>query len=276
MKELFDHLKPPEMFSSSPQNIWNVDKLNDLIINSHLDDDTYGGSYSKNFRESIIKFIVEIAPSEDYKNLLDLGCGPGLYSNELCIQGYNVTGVDYSKNSIEYARNIATINNLSIDYIVKDILEYKPSKHFDIIIMVFEILNTFDSKQRKRLINNIYNSLNNGGLFIFDVPSRYRWNLIQEMSVWSSQERYNKYIDYEYLQLFSNIKYEDGLLLNRSNYIFSDESIYTFYDWIQHFTKKSIVEEVENSGFTVKGVYGDMAGNKLRDDSSTISLLCEK
>lgn len=37
--------------------------------------------------------------------ILDLGCGPGLYTKRLSEMGYDVTGIDYSKRSIAYAKS---------------------------------------------------------------------------------------------------------------------------------------------------------------------------
>ncbi|HOJ15222.1 MAG TPA: class I SAM-dependent methyltransferase, partial [Deltaproteobacteria bacterium] len=38
------------------------------------------------------------------ERILDLGCGPGLYTKRLSDAGYDVTGMDYSRRSIAYAK----------------------------------------------------------------------------------------------------------------------------------------------------------------------------
>jgi 2-polyprenyl-3-methyl-5-hydroxy-6-metoxy-1,4-benzoquinol methylase len=39
--------------------------------------------------------------------ILDLGCGPGLYSNRLAALGHTCVGIDYSPASIAYAQKQA-------------------------------------------------------------------------------------------------------------------------------------------------------------------------
>ncbi|MBK8417538.1 MAG: class I SAM-dependent methyltransferase [Anaerolineales bacterium] len=45
-------------------------------------------------------------------SILDLGCGPGLYTSRLARAGFQITGMDYSYSSIEYATKYANDNNL--------------------------------------------------------------------------------------------------------------------------------------------------------------------
>jgi len=46
-------------------------------------------------------------------DILDLGCGPGLYAERFAIKGHKVTGIDFSENSIKYAKKSAAENNLN-------------------------------------------------------------------------------------------------------------------------------------------------------------------
>ena len=40
-------------------------------------------------------------------NILDLGCGPGLYASEFAMRGHSVTGIDFSAESIRFAEENA-------------------------------------------------------------------------------------------------------------------------------------------------------------------------
>ena len=59
--------------------------------------------------------------SLDKKNVLDIGCGGGILSEELCKQGAKVTGIDSSSKSISIAKQHAEQNNYDIKYINKSI-----------------------------------------------------------------------------------------------------------------------------------------------------------
>ncbi len=56
------------------------------------------------------------------KNVLDLGCGTGIFSVGAYIAGAKkVTGIDLDKEAIKTAKKFADENKLNIDFIVKDI-----------------------------------------------------------------------------------------------------------------------------------------------------------
>ncbi len=44
--------------------------------------------------------------------IADFGCGPGLYATRLAQRQATVTGIDFSKRSIQYAQEVATREGL--------------------------------------------------------------------------------------------------------------------------------------------------------------------
>ena len=77
--------------------------------------------------------------SLDKKNVLDIGCGGGILSEELCKQGAKVTGIDSSSKSISIAKQHAKQNNYDIKYINKSIFEITDLGIYDFIIC-FEMI----------------------------------------------------------------------------------------------------------------------------------------
>jgi 2-polyprenyl-6-hydroxyphenyl methylase/3-demethylubiquinone-9 3-methyltransferase len=77
--------------------------------------------------------------SLDKKNVLDIGCGGGILSEELCKQGAKVTGIDSSSKSISIAKQHAEQNNYDIKYINKSIFEITDLGIYDFIIC-FEMI----------------------------------------------------------------------------------------------------------------------------------------
>lgn len=69
--------------------------------------------------------------------VLDLGCGPGLYSERLCRAGLTVTGVDYSRRSISYARARAAEQRLAIEYLYGDYLEVPFPSRLHAIFLIY-------------------------------------------------------------------------------------------------------------------------------------------
>lgn len=57
------------------------------------------------------------------KKLLDLGCGPGLYAELFDDRGFQVTGLDFSRRSVQYAREHAAGTKRDIRYEYKNYLD---------------------------------------------------------------------------------------------------------------------------------------------------------
>ena len=56
--------------------------------------------------------------------VFDYGCGPGLYTSRFARMGANVTGIDFSERSIQYATDLAAKEGLAISYILEDYLRW--------------------------------------------------------------------------------------------------------------------------------------------------------
>ncbi|WP_376769626.1 class I SAM-dependent methyltransferase [Fontibacillus panacisegetis] len=92
---------------------------------------------------------------------MDLGCRPGLYTNQLAKQGFNkITGVDFSSRSIEYAKNQASELNLQVEYINQDFLTLDFTKYFDVALLIYCDFGVLDEYARDTLLYKIYTNLN--------------------------------------------------------------------------------------------------------------------
>ena len=117
----------------------------ELNQESHFDEFAYdwwnkSGHYKLLHRLNPIRLEYILSRcSLDKKNVLDIGCGGGILSEELCKQGAKVTGIDSSSKSISIAKQHAEQNNYDIKYINKSIFEITDLDVYDFIIC-FEMI----------------------------------------------------------------------------------------------------------------------------------------
>ena len=105
------------------------------------------------------------------KKLLDLGCGGGEFLWIMQNLGYQVYGVDFNENAINFAKNYLGINKNIYKEDVISFLEGK-KEGYD-VITAFEIVEHLDNP--KRLIELVYQALKPGGYFVASVPNRKRF-----------------------------------------------------------------------------------------------------
>ena len=142
----------------------------ELNQESHFDEFAYdwwnkSGHYKLLHRLNPIRLEYILSRcSLDKKNVLDIGCGGGILSEELYKQGAKVTGIDSSSKSISIAKQHAEQNNYDIKYINKSIFEITDLGIYDFIIC-FEMIEHIN--EPNNLIKKIKkHSSKSSGLFL--------------------------------------------------------------------------------------------------------------
>lgn len=101
--------------------------------------------------------------------ILDLGCGPGLYTQRLARLGHACTGIDFSPASIEYAREQAQAEQLAIDYRLADLRQGGFPESFDLVMLLFGELNVFRPAEAAAILAAAVRSLKPGGQLLVEL-----------------------------------------------------------------------------------------------------------
>ena len=111
--------------------------------------------------------------------LLDLACGTGKLTEELALRGYDMIGADISEEMLTVAVSRAYQKNLSILYLKQDMRNFELYGTVDCIICSLDGVSYItETNDVKKCFKLIYNYLNPGALFIFDINSAYRFKEI--------------------------------------------------------------------------------------------------
>ncbi len=100
--------------------------------------------------------------------ILDLGCGPGLYSHRLAALGHTCTGIDYSPASIAHAQQQADAGNLSCTFHLEDIRRAAFGAGYDLAMLIFGELNVFHPEDARLLLHKCHAALNTGGRLLLE------------------------------------------------------------------------------------------------------------
>lgn len=122
LTELTPLFKKPPLYTKTEIPFWDDEHISLQMLNAHLNPNYDGASRKLEFIEKSVDWISKILPSEHYPSVLDIGCGPGLYTERYAKKGYRVVGVDFSHRSINYAQMSAKRKGLPIDYFYQDYL----------------------------------------------------------------------------------------------------------------------------------------------------------
>ena len=191
---------------------------------------------------------------EDGK-VLDLACGKGRHSVYLNSLGYNVTGLDLSENSIEYAKQF---ENDTLRFEVHDMC--KPyNEKFDAVFNLFTSFGYFDKDEDNlNTIKAIKEDLNEFGFGVIDFMNTdfIIENLVAEdvktvEGIEFHQKRYVK----------------DGYIIKDISFTADGEN-YNFQERVKALTLKDFEALFEKAGVFLLDVFGDY---KLRKYYKTTS-----
>ena len=169
MKDLLKLTHRPDLYEKGSAVMWTDPYISQQLLQVHLNPEMDLASRKYTTIESTAQWILSKA-SKERMNILDLGCGPGLYSEIYAGKGHQVTGVDFSKNSIDYAKQESEKRGLPITYLNQNYLELEvPENHFDLVTLIYTDLGPLLPAERTQLLTNIQKALKPGGLLIFDV-----------------------------------------------------------------------------------------------------------
>lgn len=118
-----------------------------------------------------IDFIIKTLELKGNEKILDLACGFGRHSLYLAKLGYNVTGVDITKDYINDARIEAQKNGLKIDFIQEDIRNIKFMENFDVVLNLADgaIGYLENDIENLKIFDAISNSLKIGGKHFMEI-----------------------------------------------------------------------------------------------------------
>jgi 2-polyprenyl-3-methyl-5-hydroxy-6-metoxy-1,4-benzoquinol methylase len=99
--------------------LWTDTHIAEQMMLYHLNETVNAASRNHALiRDSVTWMTDRFSIGED-TYIADFGCGPGLYTLPLVRTGAKVTGIDFSENSLRYAREQASELGLEINYTVQ-------------------------------------------------------------------------------------------------------------------------------------------------------------
>ncbi len=276
IKKLINISKKPPLFERSKIAFWDDYHISSKMLEAHLDPEWDAASRKRSTIKRSVEWLSEdVFPSGDI-NILDLGCGPGLYTSRLAERGYSVTGIDYSQRSIAYARNYAHENSLDINYIYQDYLTIDFENEFEVVMLIFCDLGALSNKETNTLLEKIYRALKPGGIFIFDVftdKNRAENDLgrnweVNDNGFWSEKP---------YLALTETFLYPEANTFLNQTIVMTEEGKVNIYRLFNHYyTKETITEVLERFGFKNHCYHSDITGKEQSEESKTLAVVSRK
>lgn len=162
--------KRPELDTPGTAVMWTDPYISRKLLEFHLNPEVEAASRKPDAITRTVEWILSHAGSVS-GDILDLGCGPGLYTERLAAAGHRVTGVDFSANSIDHARAETERRGSGITYHHNSYLEPLFEDVFDLAMIIYTDFCVLCPPDRERFLANVHRALRSGGLFLFDATN---------------------------------------------------------------------------------------------------------
>lgn len=115
------------------------------------------------------------------KTLLDVGCGRGGFMRRMISDGIICKGVDLSSVMVEECKS------LGLDAECIDVSQV--GGKYDAVVSIFDVLNFLDLDELLKFLDAISQKLNDDGIFIADINTRYGFSDVAEGTMNSENEK---------------------------------------------------------------------------------------
>ncbi len=266
--------EPFEFYTAS--DLWTDEHTSKQMLTYHLNEGIDMSSRNSEFISRSVEWIASRFNVGAGTKIADFGCGPGLYATKLAQRQADVTGIDFSKRSIQYAQEVATKEGLSIHYVNQNYLEFETDDRFHLILMIMCDFCALGPIQRNKMLRKFHTILEPSGSVLLDVYSLTAFGQREEAATYEANLLNGFWSPKKYYGFLNTFKYEkDKVVLDKYTLIEADRTR-TVYNWLQYFSPEALEDEFVKCGFTVEKLYSDVAGSPFDPETTEIAIVAKK
>jgi SAM-dependent methyltransferase len=150
---------------------WDDPAFSERMLKEHLSQEHDWASRRFEKIDVHVDWIHHTLLSGRPARILDLGCGPGLYTSRLARLGHECVGIDFSPASIAYALATAERDDLRCTYLHEDIRTAEYGADFDLAMLIFGEFNAFRPLQAASILRKTFAALSKGGSLLLEVST---------------------------------------------------------------------------------------------------------
>lgn len=201
--------------------------------------------------------------------VLELGCGTGSMTELLAADGYDMIGVDNSEDMLEIAQEKKSASGKDILYLLQDMREFELYGTVRAVVSVCDSMNyILEEEELLEVFRLVNNYLDPGGVFIFDMNTRYKYEQIQDETIAENREE-GSFIWDNYFDDESGInEYELAIFIPEG-----DDGLYRKYEEVHYqraYETETVRRLLEQAGLSVEAVYDAFTQNAPTPESERV------
>ena len=270
--------EPPLPWSEGSKLPWDDPLFSSRMLREHLSQHHDQASRRLHLIERHVDWIHNTVLDGRPGHVLDLGCGPGLYTTRLASLGHTCVGIDFSPASIAYARTEARRKSLPCDYRLQDLRSGNFGSGFQAVLLVFGELNTFSPSEAHSLLSAACDALTPSGVLALEVHTEaHVLKLGKQPPTWFSAHR-GLFSDQPHVCLRES-EWHAASRAAVERYFIIDAgtaAVETYMSTTQAYSVSEYAMLLRDAGFDQPEQHRSLAGTALAGDSELFVLLARK
>ena len=226
--------------------------------------------------EKIVTYVERIFEHNNIKprTVLELGCGTGNASLELVKRGYNVIALDSSIDMLTVFDAKCTEGSERPVILNMDVRDFSLHDGVDAVISLTDTLNyVTNAKDLAKVFSLVYEYLNPGGIFIFDLNTDYKFENVFGNNMFYMVDDEISYIwECKFNRISKVCKFDITFFVRQGE-------LYKRFDEVQYeraYKKGQIEKLLKENSFLQIDMYGGMTFEKPDFDTERIFVVCRK
>lgn len=253
---------PVVPFAPGTRIPWDDPELSARMLREHLSQLHDRASRRAVIIDRQVAWIHQAVLGGEPSRILDLGCGPGLYTSRLARLGHSCVGLDFSPASIDHARAQATEHGLDCSYELVDLRVADLGAGFDVVMMLFGEFNTLAPDAAQELLARARSALKPSGRLLLELQFEdYVRALGEESPSWSALKA-GGFSDGPHLILRESAWHEKAAAATERYFVFSDDNSPTVYaQTTKAYSDSQLEAMLERASLYTTGRYESLTGD---------------
>ncbi len=166
--DIIHRQRAPKPWAEGEKIPWDAPDFSQRMLNEHLSQEHDLASRRFEIIDKHVNWIHNQVLKGNPTRILDLGCGPGLYTNRLARLGHSCVGIDFSPASIAYAREQAEETGLECTYIHQDIRTAGYGDEYGLVMSIYGEFNVFRPREARGILEKACRALASNGFLLLE------------------------------------------------------------------------------------------------------------
>ncbi len=252
---------PPEGAESGTKIPWHEPEFSERMLAEHLTQRHDRASRRQVVVEQHVAWLDRLLEGRPSK-VLDICCGPGLYTAGLARRGHSCTGIDFSPASIRHARECAESEKLDCSYDEGDVRNTDYGRGYELGLLLFGELNSFGLEEARRITQRCHAALIGGGRLVLEA---HRYEVIrrsgQQKPRWYSSSG-GLFSPRPHMVLSESFWNETASVTTTRHFVVDAETdeVRCYTETAQAYTDEQLRSLLEDAGFEIDAIRESLPG----------------